>query len=105
MPRPRCDDALVSIRRITATILQLALLLLPLSGIRAQDAHCDGADHAPVTAMDLQCHSLPACASPAMQLVDDVRFEPGAVVTVPADLAVEAPRSITQTPEPPPPRA
>ena len=92
-------------RRVTALILQLALLMLPLSGMRAQDAHCAGADHAPAATMDLQCHSLPACASPAMQMVDAVRLEPGAIVTLLTNVAVEAPRSVTQTPEPPPPRA
>ena len=92
-------------RRVTALILQLALLMLPLSGMRAQEAHCADADHAPAATMDLKCHSLPACAAPTMFVIDAVRFEPGAIVAVPADVVFAAPRSVTQTPEPPPPRA
>ena len=92
-------------RRITALILQLALLVLPLSGIRAQDEHCAGSDHAPVTTMDLECHSMPSCASVVMRAEAPISAGPRPPIQVPAQPLAHGHGTVTRAPEPPPPRA
>ena len=91
--------------RFTALILQFALLVLPLSGIRAQDEHCADSDHAPVTTMDLECHSMPSCASVVMRAEAPVRVLPRAAILLPTLPIAREHGSAARAPEPPPPRA
>ena len=93
------------LRRVAAIALQLALLVLPFSGGNAHERHCADADHAPAATMDMPCHSLPACSTPVMLAVATTEFVPIAFAAVVADGAAGTPLSVTQTPEPPPPRA
>lgn len=92
-------------RVLVALILQLSLLALPFAGAGAHDRHCAEHDSAPAQTMDLKCHSLPACATPVMQVSEAVVVEPVAVVTLVVNAAAPAPLSVSYTPEPPPPRA
>ena len=92
-------------RRFTAMILQLALLALPLSGMRAQHAHCADADHAPTSTMDMKCHSLPACASVVMRAEAPVQVVSPAPIAVPTRPIAREHGTVTRAPEPPPPRA
>lgn len=92
-------------RRVIAIVLQLALLVLPFSGGNAHDRHCADSEHATTQAVDVPCHSLPACATPLMQAAVAVSFVPMAIAPAAPETAARAPLSVTQAPEPPPPRA
>ena len=111
-------------RRLTALLLQAALLALPLSGARAD---CSG-DHAAMTDMAkmpgmtmpdrtdashhdcpadmaLHCDSMLVCG-PTLMVVEPVYTAPAAQASMIE--ALDFPRdplSVTRAPEPPPPRA
>ena len=111
-------------RRLTAFLLQVALLALPLSSARAE---CGG-DHAGMTDMaDMpgmtvpadtdashhdcpadsapRCHTMLACSAVVMTVEPLLPFAAQPQVTSALTLLARDPLSVTRAPEPPPPRA